>query len=94
MAAYCFEVSKDFAASVRFGESALNAGEKLPKEQRAQSTLAFVGDGLIRVVKTAKKKRKGKGLPEASTIEERMRDLLDENWRDLLKTGTKGGAAS
>jgi tetratricopeptide (TPR) repeat protein len=94
MAAYCNEVSGDYASSVRYGESALDAGEKLRKDQRALSTLAFVGDGMIRVLGTAKKKRKAKGLPETSSIEERMESLLDENWRDLLKTGTEGGKSS
>ncbi len=91
MAAYCEEVVGDFALAVEYGNRALDSGEKLPKENRAQSTLAFVGDGLIRVIGAAKKKRKAKGLPEASSIEERMKDLLDENWRELLKIAAAGG---
>ena len=71
MTSYCYEMEEQFNPSAHYGELAIGAGEKLPEDQRAQSTLAYVGDGLIRVIKTAKKKRKARGLPEEWEVEDR-----------------------
>jgi tetratricopeptide (TPR) repeat protein len=90
MAAYCYEVEEQYEPSTHYGKLALDAGETLPEDQRARSTLAYAGDGLLRVIEKAKKKHQAKGLPEAWEIEERMEQLLGEDWRDGLVTNTDG----
>jgi tetratricopeptide (TPR) repeat protein len=94
MAAYCHEMEEQFETSVHYGKLALDAGETLPEDQRAQSTLAYDGDGMLRVIEKAKKKHEAKGLPEVWEIEERMETLLGENWRDGLVTNTEGATSS
>lgn len=94
MAAYCREKLKDFRTSYNHSIAALEAGEKMPEEQRAQSTLAYVGDGLIRLVKKARKKRKTRDLPDVQEVDEQMRELLGEKWRDLVLAGQEGDGAS
>ena len=94
MAAYCHEMEEQFESAAHYGKLALDAGETLPEEQRAQSTLAYAGDGLLRVIEKAKKKHQAKGLPEAWEIEERMELLLGDDWRDGLVTATEGATPS
>lgn len=94
MASYCAEVQDKFNESIRHGEQALIEGEKLPEEERAASTLAFVGDGLIRVhdKETAYAKRKyldmyikgDRTYPDTYAVNKKMKELLGDDWKDIV----------
>ena len=94
MAAFCYEMNRQYAQSMEHLELALDAGESLPEDQRAPSTLAYVGDALIRVIKAAKKARgmfrSKEGLPDEQTVDERMTRLLGEKWQSMVVRDGKG----
>ena len=50
MAAYCHEQCKEIEASFRCGSLALDTAERLDPQIRANSTLPYVGQGLLRVL--------------------------------------------
>jgi len=103
MASYCAEVQDKFNESIRHGEQALIEGEKLPEEERAASTLAFVGDGLIRVhdKETAYAKRKyldmyvkgDRTYPDAYAVNRKMKELLGDDWKDIVNNAVAEPAA-
>jgi tetratricopeptide (TPR) repeat protein len=66
MAAYCYEVEKDIANAIQYGERALGAGRELPEDQRAQSTLPYVGDASASVPGSVPRPRARVALQPAS----------------------------
>ena len=93
MAAYCHEVEKQYDKAIYYNQLAMDAGERLPEDQRAQSTLAFVGDSQLRVIEAAKKKRSllkpKKDLPDAAEVNDKMVALLGPDWQDLVTAATQ-----
>jgi hypothetical protein len=78
MAAYCHEQAGNTANAWECGLRALDAGEALPPERRAQSTLPFAGEGLLRVAPA--------GSEEAALVERRLTELLGtSDWRSLIQ---------
>ncbi len=77
MASYCREQAGDMPRAWESGVRALDAAEALPPENRAQSTLPFVGEGLLRVAE------RGAGDPQF--VEHRLTQLLGTSqWRALV----------
>lgn len=76
MAAYAYECAKDWDAAWDAGQKALDVGEAMDAEQRAHSTLPFVGEGLLRVTDTYRY------APHAGRVKHRMQELLGPDWRE------------
>jgi hypothetical protein len=77
MAAYCLLVVGDRAESWRTGQAALDAAEKMPEDQRANSTLPYVGQGLLGVA------QKNKELIDR--VHARMHQLAGPDWLKKLE---------
>ena len=94
MAAYCYEKEKTYQAAVQYGEFALIAGEKMPEEEREPSTLVYVGDAFIRVIKCAKKQMRlftiTAAVPEEDAINDRMVALMGEDWQASVINNAEG----
>lgn len=81
MAAYCFEFEKDYQPAWENYQKALEVGKEMTDEEKKSSTLAYVGDGLLRMAPKV-----GEGRQQKD-IEADMAALLGENWKDnLVKT--------
>lgn len=97
MAATCHELAKQYEYAAYYGLKALAAGEQLKEEQRAQSTLAYVGELLLRLIEAEKKSRGQFKLPEAmpdkGELHEKMEALLGPDWRDQVVTADQGKGA-
>lgn len=76
MAAWCHEQNGDTAQAWECGLKALDAGEQLEPPDRAGSTLAYAGDGLLRIAAHS---------PEhIGIVENWMMTLLGADWRASL----------
>lgn len=80
MAAYCYSVEKEFERSWEWGVKALETGKKIDNESREESTLKYVGLGLLELVKFTKGKE-NKELKE--WVSKNMEDLLGPNWESI-----------
>jgi tetratricopeptide (TPR) repeat protein len=81
MAAYCQETTEQYDRSWQSGLLAIQAAEKMEVDLRANSTLPYVGQGLLRV---AVLREDSKG---AKMIEQRMVELIGPDWQAKLETG-------
>lgn len=81
MSAYCRETADQLDDSWKSGQMAIQATEKMDEETRMNSTVAYVGQGLLRV---AEKRNDNKG---AQTVEQRMVELIGPDWQSGLETG-------
>lgn len=82
MAAYCYESVNNVQEAWRCGNAALDAGEKLDVEMRKNTTLPYVGQGLLRLIK------KGKVFQDTEKkIRQRMNELVGADWEEKLETG-------
>ncbi|WP_089936267.1 hypothetical protein [Candidatus Entotheonella palauensis] len=79
MAAYCYEMAKQREDAWRCGNEALEAGSRLDEDMRAHSTLAFIGQGLLRLTE----RRPYKKL--ADDIRQRITALLGPEWEKLAE---------
>lgn len=95
MAGFCREMDKQYDSSIENLGWALDAGEKLPEAERGRSTLPYVGDSLLRVIKAAKKARgifgSKKDLPDEAEVDERMTALLGDKWQSTVVRDAEGG---
>lgn len=76
MAAYCHEQAGNADKAWACGEKALAAAEKLPPDLRANTTLPFAGQGLLRL--TAKKPYSDR----RSDLTKRMNNLAGPGWEE------------
>jgi hypothetical protein len=81
MAAYCHEQAGAVESAWRCGEQALAAGARLDGEGRRNSTLPYVGQGLLRL--TAQRPYRQR----ADEIHRRMGELLGPHWEEALAAG-------
>ena len=81
MASYCHEMENAPSDAWRCGQHALEAGERLDDELRANSTLPYVGQRLLGLLKENNADRKYE-----RQVQERMVALVGENWQDKLAT--------
>jgi tetratricopeptide (TPR) repeat protein len=84
MAAYCNERLKRYEDAWRCGTTALGIGEQMEPDARRDSTLPYVGTGLLRLVTGFMNKSL------ASGVRERMNELLGPDWEELAANGTGG----
>lgn len=82
MAAYCYESADNVPEAWRCGNAALDAGEKLDDDMRKNTTLPYVGQGLLRLIK----KEKVSGDAE-NKIRQRMNELVGADWEEKLEAG-------
>jgi len=95
MQAYCQEIMGNIGWAFAFARVALHHAEKVPFRKRSDSTIANIGEALIRYVQAIRKTGTFTGIPTETDINERMVLLLGEDWHDrsisleqLLGTGT------
>ena len=81
MAAYCQETVEQLDRSWDCGHLAIHAAKKMDSDLRVNSTLPYVGQGLLRI---AAKRGDDAG---ANTVEGSMVDLIGPDWKDKLETG-------
>jgi tetratricopeptide (TPR) repeat protein len=81
MSAYCRETTEQFDHSWRSGLLAIQSAEKMDEDLRVNSTLPYVGQGLVRV---AARREDSEG---AKMIEQRMIELIGPEWQAGLETG-------
>jgi len=81
MAAYCQEKLEQIDRSWDAGQLAIQAAEKMDDDLRANSTLPYVGQGLLRI---AEKRDDSKG---AEMVEQRMVALIGPDWKAKLEPG-------
>lgn len=94
MASYCFEVQEKHDAAIENGEKAIFAGEKIKKDDRTNSTLAFVGEALIRLHEKEAEKQKNdtfgihiksaRHYEDTHAVGNKMRELLGDDWKDII----------
>ena len=82
MAAYCHEVLQNQKTAWDFGLQALDAAEQLDEETRKNSTLPYVGQGLLRLLGKEAAYR-----PLEKDIRLRMETLVGEDWEQNLIGG-------
>jgi hypothetical protein len=78
MAGYSHERAGARERAKAAGEQALRVGEAMSGEERARSTLAYAGEGLLRAARLA--------LGDRKAVEARMVDLLGPDWRPAAKS--------
>ncbi len=83
MASYCHEVSKKDAEAWRCGHQGLAAGELLDEDQRAASTLPYLGQGLLRLVE-----RQWTYKRQEDELRRRLVELLGKGWEEKLDAET------
>jgi hypothetical protein len=84
MAAYCHELAGDPTRAWECGLLALDVAESIPADRRAQTTLPFVGEGLLRVAPP--------GSENAAWAEQRLTELLGTpDWRGLAAAAVGRG---
>ncbi len=81
MAAYCHEESEEMDRSWDTGRLAIQATEKMDDDLRVNSTLPYVGQGLLRI---AEKRNDTDG---AEKVEQRMVELIGPDWKSKLEPG-------
>ena len=82
MAAYCRQQAGQYEQAWTEGHKALAAGELLDQATRADSTLSYVGQGLLQLIEE-------RDYPKRSgDVRERMVELIGEDWEDKLVQGT------
>lgn len=74
MAAACFEASGDVAESWTCGWRALDVGAELEPDERASSTLSYVGAGLLKLCRSPEHES------HRDRVDERMTVLLGDGW--------------
>ncbi len=79
MAAYAYERVKQWDKALEGGRQAVAVGESMTPEQRKHSTLAYAGEGLLRVA------RPDDAYTLGYQIEEKMRELLGPDWRETTE---------
>ncbi len=80
MAAYCHEMNGQFELAWRCGQLALEAGGSLDDQLRTNSTLQYVGQGLLRLTKHRAYARM------ADDVRERMAELIGPDWEQKVAT--------
>jgi hypothetical protein len=84
MSAHCHEQAGDRARAWEYGLRALDAGKAIPAENRAQTTLPFVAEGLLRVAAPES--------DDSKLVEGRLAELLGtSDWRALLAAAVARG---
>jgi hypothetical protein len=76
MAAHCHEQAGAADHAWRCGEQALTAGAALDADGRAQSTLSYAGQGLLRLAQARRFRDR------AESVRRRMIELLGPNWEE------------
>ncbi len=78
MASYCQERGKKWQLAWDYGLSALEVGEKIEEKDRPNTTLAYVGQGLLRIAKRRPFKKQKK------EIMQKMDELLGKDWEESI----------
>ena len=81
MAAYCHEVAGQPEPAWEWGQTALEAGAAMDAEARANSTLPYVGQGLLRLTQYPDHAN------EEESIRDRMVELVGADWESKLAQG-------
>jgi len=81
MAAYCHKETKDFDKSWICGSSALSAADQMEADMRANSTLPYVGQGLLRIAEG------GNDTGRIEFVTRRMEELIGPDWQDAVING-------
>ncbi len=79
MAAYGYERTKQWPKALEGGRKAVAVGEGMKPEERKHSTLAYAGEGLLRVA------RPDDAYYLGYQIDDKMRELLGPDWRERAK---------
>ncbi len=82
MGAYCQEIMGNTGWALAYAKVALHYAERVSQRMRPASTIANVGEAIIRQIRTLNLIGHAKGIPTEAEINERMVLLLGENWRD------------
>jgi hypothetical protein len=82
MAAYCHEMDHSFERAWQCGQKALDAGEDLDSDLRANSTLPYVGQRLLGLTR-----QNNAPHQYAHQVRERMVALVGEEWEKRLEVG-------
>lgn len=78
MAAYCRETAGQPEEAWKHGQKALDVGALLDEQTRANSTLPYAGQGLLRLTRRPQYER------QADAIRQRMVDLVGPGWEENL----------
>jgi tetratricopeptide (TPR) repeat protein len=78
MAAYSHERAGARERAWAAGMEALRIGGQMSAEERSRGTLAYVGEGLLRIAR--------RGSSDATEVEEQMTTLLGPDWRPKAMT--------
>ncbi len=81
MAAWCREVTGEKPRAWRRGVKALEAGEQLDEAMRADSTLPYVGQLMLRLVAD------GVNADQEAMVRRRMVELVGKDWEDRIEQG-------
>jgi hypothetical protein len=82
LASNCEERRGDAPKAREHALGALAVGENMPAEERRHTTLAFVGEALLRSTRGLSQHR------ERKEIEQRMQCVLGKDWRQLAQAGS------
>jgi hypothetical protein len=82
MAAYCHEMREDPAEAWRCGKEAMVVGESMDPEQRANSTLGYMGKRLVNMLAEFQEDK-----AYEYRVRERMITLIGEDWEQRLEMG-------
>lgn len=82
MASYCQEMTGEYELAWRHGLTALQLAEKWDPELRRNSTLAYVGQGLIRLA------RRAQDASREEHVQSRMCKLCGDSWESSLAAET------
>jgi tetratricopeptide (TPR) repeat protein len=88
MAAYCHEQIKETESSFRCGIVALNTAERLDAETRTNSTLPYVGQGLLRLLQPKGRlfrRATREDEARAEHVRSRMARLAGPDWEKTLE---------
>ena len=81
MAAYCRQQAGQYEQAWNEGHKALAAGELLDEETRTNSTLPYVGQGLLQLIEEKDDPRR------ADDVRRRMVELVGDDWEEKLAQG-------
>lgn len=79
MGSFCLEQNNDLKHAWDFSENALKVGYLMDEEQRAQSSLPFVGQALIRMSPNGQ---------VTSDVDNALGDMIGSDWQQVLKEAT------
>ncbi|MDH5547059.1 MAG: hypothetical protein OEZ43_15815 [Gammaproteobacteria bacterium] len=79
MAAYCYEQLTEYEDAWKCGNKALEFGERIPENERENTTLPFVAQGLERVAEKLRDTRLN------HHVEKRMHELALQQWRETVE---------